>query len=915
MRAWFFLLALSLSVSVAAGAFAFKRRRRVPAALPFSLVPLSHAAWTAIEIAQIAVPGLDAKLFLDGLQWLAGWGFVFGSLWFAHAYGGRRMTRWPWALILALPLPVIALLASEPLHHRFHPDAWIRFGAGPPSLEYAWSVLDWGLLIYAYVLLTVACGLVIRTLVHQHAAYVSQSIVVLSGLALAPVMGLVALALGIRSFGQRDPMPLLFGLGDLLVVYGLFRRRLLDLAPVAREAIVDGLPDGVLVCDADARIVDVNAALAAILGRPAAEIVRRPAAKVLATWPALAAASTGALSRAELDLEATDGARCFDIRATVLDNGAAQPLGRVVVLRDVSDRKHAERALETERAQLESRVRERTAELSETLEALRRESRERMETDQALSASERRFRAIFDHSFELMALLDRDGRLLAVNHTALDFAGVDPSAALGQPFWSTPWWSHSAVLRDRVRAGVSAAAAGQVIRFEATHLGRDKAVRYLDFSLKAVYDGPTVELLIAEGRDVTDVRRAERTNTALAERLQHAQRLESIGRLAGGVAHDFNNLLTAILGSAEVARFDLLEGSRPAEALRVIEQAAESAAQLTRHLLAFARRQPVTMRLVDIAAAAAQLEQLLARVVGPRVRLQLRSGSPSWPVQIGDGQLEQVLVNLAVNARDAMPDGGQLTIVTRNVTLEEARTFEGLDVAPGDYLELRVADTGIGMDETVLERIFEPFFTTKKAGKGTGLGLAVVHGIVLQNRGFIDVSSRPGVGTEFRILFPRAAGDAPPGEAAREAPAVVRKRVVLVEDQPAVRAFTRDLLQGMGCEVRSFVDGEGALEALERLADPPHLLVADIVLPGSSGIEVAERFQNRWPALPVLLVSGFSDHYSVDGRDGPGRGVDFLAKPFRGAVFVDKVRAILARHDPDRSVAAPGPAAPPERKA
>jgi len=905
---WLGAMALSAGVSLATAAFTLTRRKRARAALPFSVIPLSHAAWTILQMAEIAAPSRDAKLFWDGLGWLPGLGIVGGTLWFAYAYAGKRFRRRVWLPLVALPLPAIAVLVLEPLHHRIHPDAWIRGDHMPPVLEYRWSWLDWGLIAYGMAVMLAGYALVVRRLVRSPSAYVTQTLIVLLGLGLAPVATLVAVALDIRPFGQMDPAPMVFGLGDLVVAFGLFGRGLLDLAPVACEAVVAGLPEGVIVCDQEGRTVDANAAVCAALGVPGRSLIGRPASEALGPWPVLAAICAGEREGGELELaEAQHGSRrCFDVAGSWLSDRKGRPIGRAVVLHDVSERKRAVRGLKSERAELETRVRDRTGELERTLEALRAENHERVRTEHAMRASERRFRAIFDHSFELVGLLDRRGRLLAANRTALHFAGVDEARVVGRPFWDTPWWSHSATLREQLRAAVPAAAAGDLVRFEVTHMARDRRAHYFDFSLKAVHgdgagdgagdgsDAGAVEFLIAEGRDVTELRTAERENAALDEQLQHAHRLESIGRLAGGVAHDFNNLITAILGSVEVARAAGGAGTRAHEALAVIEQAADSAALLTRQLLAFGRRQAVAPRVLDPAVELRRLQPLLARVAGSLVDLQVRTPADGWPIRIDEGQLEQILVNLAVNARDAMPDGGRLTITLENVKLTEPRTFQGLEAAPAEYLELRLGDTGTGMKEAVLERIFEPFFTTKGAGKGTGLGLPVVYGIVRQNGGYIEVSSRPGAGTEFRLLFPRADGlpDAPAAQrASGVAPPTGHERILLVEDQQAVRAFVRDLLESLGYDVNALPDGEAALAAAESLAAQPDLLIADIVLPGRSGVEVADDLRRRWPTLNVLLVSGFADD-AFQKREVP-TGIHYLPKPFRAETLAEKVRAIL----------------------
>jgi signal transduction histidine kinase len=269
-----------------------------------------------------------------------------------------------------------------------------------------------------------------------------------------------------------------------------------------------------------------------------------------------------------------------------------------------------------------------------------------------------------------------------------------------------------------------------------------------------------VVLLIAEGRDVTELRRAERENTALEDRLHRARRMEAIGRLSGGIAHDFNNLITAILGSVEVIRQTIPDASDPDGALEVIEHAAQSAAQLTHRLLAFGRRQVHKPELIDPPAYLFDVRPLLARILGDKVELTMTADPGIWPVRIDVAQLEQVFLNLAANARDAMPNGGRFSVAAENVVATPPDAGDGgspaADVVAASYVQLRFVDTGTGMSPAVLERIFEPFYTTKDPGKGTGLGLAAVYGIVRQSGGYIDARSKLGQGSELRLLLPRA---------------------------------------------------------------------------------------------------------------------------------------------------------------
>jgi PAS domain S-box-containing protein len=753
--------ALSAAVSAVAAVAAFSRRKRDAAALAFASIPLSHAIWTALNVGELLAPSIDGKIFFDSLQWTPGIGVAVGSLWFATTYVGQPSRRVAWWLLLLIPTPALIVQVVAP--RWVHPDAHLRYDLPLITLDYQLSWLDWALTTYGFLPIAAASVLLVRRVVREHTAQLRQILFVFVGLTLPPMAAMVALAFRVRVLGQRDPTPLVFGVADLIVAYGLFRTRLFDLAPLARDTLVAGLSDAIIVCDGAGRIVDANPALERHLGIKPSDAIGKPVAQVFARWPVLAEACAGKRGRCELELPLSHGAeievashgdhspRFLDVEMTALRDRRGRDLGRALVLRDVTDRQRA----------------------------LRDHARE---TEGALRDAQQRFRAIIDHTFELIGLLDPEGHLLTANRTALEFAGLDDRAAQAlssRPIWETPWWVQSDASPERLRAAVAAAAQGTFVRFEATQVHRSGERRSIDFSLKPVrgghddgrgngHDAPglaPVVLLIAEGRDVTELRRAERENAALEERLHRARRLEAIGRLAGGVAHDFNNLITAILGSVEVIRQTRPAAGDPEGALEVIEHAAQSAAQLTHRLLAFGRRQSHTPQVVDPAAYLADMRPLLARTLGDAVVLTTRADPGIWPVRIDVVQLEQVFLNVAANARDAMPGGGRFTVAIQNVVIKPPEQGEGGgsraedDARAASFVQMRFADTGAGMSAAVLERIFEPFYTTKDVGKGTGLGLAAVYGIIRQSGGYIEARSKPGQGTELRLLLPRADGD------------------------------------------------------------------------------------------------------------------------------------------------------------
>jgi two-component system, cell cycle sensor histidine kinase and response regulator CckA len=372
--------------------------------------------------------------------------------------------------------------------------------------------------------------------------------------------------------------------------------------------------------------------------------------------------------------------------------------------------------------------------------------------------------------------------------------------------------------------------------------------------------------------------------------LRQSQKLEAVGRLAAGIAHDFNNLLSVVLSYSEELIAALPEGSAHQRDAMEIARAGERAAELTRQLLIFSRQQMLTPKILDLNVVLANLGRMLTRVVGEDVRLDLIAAADLGRVKADPGQIEQVLMNLVVNARDAMPNGGALTIETHNVDLDEAYARDHLHVEPGPYVMLSVSDTGVGMDRETQARIFEPFFTTKGPGRGSGLGLSTVFGIITQSQGSIWVYSEVGRGTTFKIYLPRVDG-------ASERPPVAEhvaggsETILLVEDEPQVRAVVRRALERAGYAVLVAQDPDDAL----RLCDarqPIDLLLTDVVMPHMNGRELAERVRARYPATKALFMSGYTDDAIL--RHGVlDAGVPFLQKPITPTTLARRVREIL----------------------
>jgi two-component system, cell cycle sensor histidine kinase and response regulator CckA len=445
--------------------------------------------------------------------------------------------------------------------------------------------------------------------------------------------------------------------------------------------------------------------------------------------------------------------------------------------------------------------------------------------------------------------------------------------------------------RDRVRREVAESRRGLAeARTEYRVIWPDGSIHWIVDVGRTFYDAAGTPVRAAGvSMDVTAQRNLE-------EQFHQAQKMESIGNLAGGIAHDFNNLLTAILGYSNVLLEEEAAALKPEVARSFIEEiqkAGERAATLTNQLLAFSRRQMIQPTVLDINAVIGALDRMLQRLIGEDIELTTHLAPMLGSTRADPGQIEQVIMNLVVNARDAMPTGGKITIETSNVELDEAYARQHIDVPPGRYVMLAVSDTGTGMTPEVQARVFEPFFTTKPKGRGTGLGLATIYGIVKQNQGDIWVYSEPGKGTSFKVYLPRV--DA--------APIVVQAKpttvptghgevVLLVEDDHRVRKLARELLSRNGYEVIEGADAEDAIRVATSYSKRIDLLLTDVVMPGMSGRLLAQRLTEHHPGLKVLYMSGYTDdaivHHGVLTPD-----IAFLQKPFTPTMFARAVRDVL----------------------
>jgi two-component system, cell cycle sensor histidine kinase and response regulator CckA len=624
-----------------------------------------------------------------------------------------------------------------------------------------------------------------------------------------------------------------------------------------RQALLfEMMLDAVLVIDPAGRIVDLNPAAETLYGRPRAELIgRAPAVLQPAdSVPALEAGLRAAVGQAgrwhgEVAVERPDGTRMVVDTVIVAQLDAyARQIAYVSIGRDITARKRAEEAMR--------------------------------ETNRSL-------RALIDAFPLAVVTLDADSRVTGWNPAAERLLGWAEAEVLGRPY--------PLVLPEQEaehRAMLRAALDGQ--SFDGREVRRQRRdgrpVDLAFWSARLHESEHDAEHVVGVYIDITERKQLE-------EQLRQSQKMEAVGRLAGGIAHDFNNLLTAVKGNAEMLLFDELAPATAA-GLEEIRRAAIRAAGLTRQLLAFSRKQVLQPEVLDLNGAIREMHSMLRRLIGEDIELSATLDPALGAIRADPGQVEQVILNLVVNARDAMPTGGVLEFDTRNVELSAHAAARLGGLAPGRYARLTVTDTGHGMDPATRLRVFEPFFTTKEQGKGTGLGLSTVFGIVQQSGGHVGVQSEPGRGSVFHVYLP-CVDESPTPEAVVAPPQAVRAgagagTVLLVEDEPAVRTLAEKVLRRQGYHVLSAADGEAALRLVDAHPDAIDLLLTDVVMPGLSGPAVAERLLALRPHTPVVFMSGYAgDTILHHGLADTGHA--FIEKPFTVDGLARAVAAALRR--------------------
>jgi PAS domain S-box-containing protein len=549
----------------------------------------------------------------------------------------------------------------------------------------------------------------------------------------------------------------------------------------------------------------------------------------------------------ELDMICVDGnLRQVEVNASFIRDEGGSPTGIIGITRDISDRKKAEIALKE---------------------------------------SEERFRALHNASFGGIAIHDK-GIILECNKGLSEMTGHEYGELIGMDGLLLI----SEDTRDRVTQNINA---DYEKPYEAKGVRKNGEMYPMRLEARVIpYKGKNVR--VVEFRDLTESKRAEQEKENLEAQLRQAQKLEAVGRLAGGVAHDFNNMLSVILGYAGLALEDVNPAQPLYNNLKEIKNAGERSAELTRQLLTFARKQTIAPKVLNLNKTVQGMINMLQRLIGENIDLTWLPGEDIWPVKVDPSQIDQILANLCVNARDAIGKVGKVIIETGNIRIDKAFCSDHTEFSPGEYVQLAVSDNGRGMDTETLGKIFEPFFTTKQSGQGTGLGLATVYGVVRQNNGFINVYSEPGQGTVFKIYLPRhLTQKIPMIERGGERPQKLgHETILLVEDEPAILKITTMMLQKLGYQVMPARTPGEAIRLSEAYADEIHLLMTDVVMPEMNGRDLARNILSSYPNIKRLFMSGYTAN--VIAHHGVlDEGVNFIQKPFSIKDLGVKVRDAL----------------------
>ena len=528
---------------------------------------------------------------------------------------------------------------------------------------------------------------------------------------------------------------------------------------------------------------------------------------------------------------------------------------------------------------------------------LNREIRKTVDTQAALVENELKLRGLFNQSFQYTCILSPYGILEEVNKSTLEFSGCTEAQVLYKPYWETPWWQHDPKARQQIKATVKKALEGSTIRLETTHIKASGKIRDIDMSVKPIFNNSgKVEFIVTEGRDITDLKQAEKERSRMLIQLEKSQKMEAIGTLAGGIAHDFNNILSSIFGYTQLAEMTLQTPDKAKRHIAQIVKGAQRASGLVQQILTFSRQTEYKKQPLKLYLVVKEALKLLRSSIPTTIEIQTQITAREM-VNADPTQMHQVIMNLCTNAYHSMlKTGGTLSVSLETVSqVPDAHNLEGLPFGES-MLCLVVSDTGHGMDEQTLAKAFDPYFTTKEIGRGTGFGLALVHAIVDEHNGLIHAESRQGQGSDFYVYLP-VAQKLEKFELARESlpsPRGGREQILVVDDEADIRELSRELLETYGYRVKTCQNGQEAFELFIEDPDRFDLVITDMTMPVMTGSVLAKKLIEIRPALPIILCTGYSE--TITKQEASRLGIKkFLQKPLKNKVLLNEIREVLDR--------------------
>jgi PAS domain S-box-containing protein len=847
-----YMLLLIFSAVISAGlAIAALKFRPTMGSRSFAALNGAVALWAFVAIFEVSSSDPLTKSFSYSLKYL--FVVIVPVAWFAfglyYSNRSRHLSLKSLALLLALPATTLVMVATNDYHNlMFTTTEWLHSDR-LFLLQRQFGPWFWIHAAYCYALLLIGFIFLAKALIDSPAPYRSQVFSLLVG-GLTPWITNIVFIFNPDLFSYLDLTPFAFTVSGGAFMWGVVRYRLLDIVPTARNVAFQSMKDSVIVMDNDNRIVDLNPAAADLLGKPEHALIGQPAEDIIPWWtPAFNAPrqpDNNIQPTVEQDIDGRR--RIFRInRSPVWMND--RPMGNLFLISDFTAVKTAE---------------------------------------DALRESETRFRSLSENAPVIIFAMDTDGSITYTNPACTKILGYHVSEVVGRPFFDFVAEEDDGGRQERFRQLVDGTAG--IVERDIPFRHKDGSSRLFNTSA-AVNTDPEgrVTGIIGMAKDISE----ERT---LQHQLFQLQKMEAIGTLAGGVAHDFNNLLMGMQANISLLRLDAAPNQELIEKLRRIEDQIQTGAALTRQLLGYARKGKYVVTTVNLHRL---IEETISVVQRTHKSITTEVDFTAGPacIEADRGQIELVLLNLFVNAADAMPQGGRLQVTTR-VLPENAVADQWTDINKGTYIETKVIDSGIGMDQATMDRIFEPFFTTKALGRGTGLGLASVYGVVQNHNGYIRVNSQPGQGTVFTILFPQSKNSVENAGTDTECfrSPQGNQRILLVDDEAMVLECCGEMIESLGFEVILAHSGREAIEIYKKAHDTIDLVILDMIMPGMDGQQTWDALKAVNSDIRIIFATGYALDAGAEQKTA-GSVIGYLRKPFTRNQLSEAVTTILNDSD------------------